>query len=385
MTRYTQKFSGKVNSLMKVLIPGGTGAMGTHLVNILAGMNISVDVTTRQDISSTNHNVKYIRGNAHDEAFIHDVMNGVKYDAVVDFMFYNTEEFRRRTDFLTSHTGQYIHLSSCRVYANSDRPITESSPRLLDVTTDKEYLLSDECALTKARQEDILFGGHARNFTIIRPYITYSNENLKLGVYEKERWLYRALHGRPIVFSRDIASKFTTMTYGYDVALAIAGLVGNDKAFGEIFHVTGEDFMKWEDIAKLYCEVLTSLTGRAASIKFVEHAPYDNTAPVKYDRYYDRIFDNSKIRSIVKNFEPMTIREGLTKCLTEFVRDEHKFLSIDWFDEIRFDRISGVHTPINELPKSWKLRTKYMLGRNFPLLLRIIMLPKRVLRKIIKR
>ena len=40
----------------------------------------------------------------------------------------------------------------------------------------------------------------------------------QLGVLEKELWLYRALNGRTIVFSKDIAEKSTTLTYGYDVA-----------------------------------------------------------------------------------------------------------------------------------------------------------------------
>ena len=85
-------------------------------------------------------------------------------------------------------------------YANENGRITEKSKRLLDVCTDEEYLKTDEYALTKVRQENILLSSGKKNWTIIRPYITYNVERLQLGVYEKENWLYRALHGRSIVF-----------------------------------------------------------------------------------------------------------------------------------------------------------------------------------------
>ena len=217
---------------MKVLVTGGTGAMGAYLVRILAEAGNIVDVTTRRARESAVGNMRYIQGDAHDTGFIAGLLGTGSYDAVVDFMSYTTSEFRRRAEIMTGGTGHYMFLSSSRVYADSSSPITEDSPRLLDASDDAGYLATDEYALAKARQEDILRGGKAGNWTIIRPYITYSNERLQLGVLEKERWLWRAVHGRPVVFSRDIAGKFTTLTWGNDVAGAIAGLAGKREAFG---------------------------------------------------------------------------------------------------------------------------------------------------------
>ena len=53
-------------------------------------------------------------------------------------------------------------------------------------------------------EENLLFNSEKNNFTIIRPTITYNTQRLQLGVLEKENWLYRALHGRAIVFSDDV-------------------------------------------------------------------------------------------------------------------------------------------------------------------------------------
>ena len=218
---------------MKVLVLGGTGAMGSYIVNILAGRGENVSVTTRSHRASTHENVKYICGDAHSLDFMRPLLEKGSYDAVVDFMSYHpASEFKERREILTGNTGHYVFLSSSRVYAESETPITEDSPRLLDVCPDRKYLASDEYALTKAREEDILREGRAANWTIIRPYITYSNERLQLGTYEKERWLWRALKGRPVVFSRDVGEKFTTLTWGKDVAFAIAALAGKKNAHG---------------------------------------------------------------------------------------------------------------------------------------------------------
>jgi len=344
---------------VKALIFGGTGAMGGYLAEVLASRGIETHVTTRQQLSDRD-GVHYIRGDAHDAGFVRSVLDGGKYDAVVDFMHYSPEDdFSGRVDMLTSRTGHYFFLSSSRVYADSKTPIQETSPRLLDVSPDKAYLMTNEYALEKARKEDILRNCKAKNWTIIRPYITYSNERMQLGVEEKEGWLYRALHGRPVVFSDDIAEHVTTLTWGYDVAQGFAGLMCRAETFGQTYHITGDEAMKWRDIAEIYKEVFADVTGCEMRIVYIPKAPYD-TAQVKYDRLYDRVFDNSKIKSIVPEFRPVSIREGLTRCLTEFIRDNHPFRWVSFETEVMKDRITGSHAKLSEFSGA-KSKVKYLV------------------------
>lgn len=182
------------NQRLKILLLGGTGAMGVHLSKILNNQGEDVYVTTRRERKGMG--ITYIQGNAHENAFLSDILQKYHFDVLIDFMIYNTSEFADRVDLLLSSVGQYIFLSSSRVYADSQTPITENSPRLLDVYKEEEYLKTDKYALSKARQEDILHRSGKNNWTVIRPYITYSEIRLQLGVLEKELWLYRALNGR---------------------------------------------------------------------------------------------------------------------------------------------------------------------------------------------
>ena len=177
---------------MRVLVLGGTGAIGSHIVHELANGGCEVVVTSRTHRES-RASVSYRQGNARELQFVKELLTE-RWDAIVDFMVYTTEEFRERVHLLLESTKQYLFLSSARVFAASKDPLTESSARLKDVIADEEYLLSDEYALSKARQEDLLKSSGC-NWTIIRPYITYDENRLQLGVMEKEGWLYRAMKG----------------------------------------------------------------------------------------------------------------------------------------------------------------------------------------------
>lgn len=288
----------------------------------------------------------------------------------MDFMIYSTEDFSRRRDKLLDMAKQYVFLSSSRVYSNSpDKPITEETPRLLDSTNDKEYLSTDEYALAKAREENILRAGAKQNYTIIRPYITYNDERLQLGTMEKEVWLYRALQGRSIVIPRDMADSLTTMTYGYDVAEGIAGILGKAEALGEAFHIVAPKPIKWNDVARIYQNVLEKITGKRPNIKYLPDSQefsrmFNNKYQVYCDRLYRRVFDSSKIKLIGNKSDFVDIEDGLTMCLENFITKGAPFHAINWAVEGWFDKQTGEMTSFREMVDT-KAKITYVLGKYF--------------------
>ena len=352
---------------MKVLILGGTGAMGVSLVEILAKQGHEVFVTSRRKRANREH-IHYLQGDAHDLAWLESIMAGQEFAAMVDFMIYSSKQFAQRRDKLLAMANQYVFLSSSRVYSDSpNNPITEETPRLLDSTQDQEYLATDEYALAKAREENILRAGKRQNYTIIRPYITYNDERLQLGTMEKEAWLYRALQGRSIVIPKDMADSLTTLTYGYDVAEGIASILGKVEALGEAFHIVAPKPIKWQDVAKIYQNVLARVTGKRPSIKYLPDSQefsrvFNNKYQVYCDRLYRRMFDSSKIERIGGKKDFVDIEEGLVMCLENFIRKGSPFHSINWVIEGWFDKQTGEKTSFSEMP-SIKAKIKYILGR----------------------
>lgn len=356
---------------MRVLLLGGTGAMGEHLVSILSKRKIYVSITTRGVRKSDNHYIQYIEGNAHDLFFIQSILENEnnKYDAIVDFMHYSTSEFKERYQYLLSHTEHYLYLSSARVYAQSNDPITEKSPRLLDVCQDELYLSTDDYALAKARQEDLITKSGFENYTIIRPFITFSEQRLQLGVFEKEDWLFRVFKGNPIVFSKDIASHFTTLTYGLDVSTAIAGMICNEQTKGDVFHVTTNKCLKWEEIASLYQKVLSEHFGYNVELIFSEKCffldSFTSQWAVKYSRYFDYQFDNSKICSIIPELSFTDTMMGLEYCLKNFLQHPN-FKKIHPYIQARMDRESGALLPLSTWP-SLIDKARYLFYRFAPI------------------
>lgn len=342
---------------MEILILGGTGAMGVPLVNLLAKDN-KLFVTTRAK-KENKGNITYIQGNAKDREFFSTLMEK-RYDSIIDFMVYGTEELKERLPLLLDHTKQYFFFSSSRCYADSSTPITEDSPRLVDVCTDPEYLSIDEYGMAKGREENLLRETGRTNWTIIRPYITYNSNRIQLGVYEKENWLRRALEGRTIVFPKDIAAKKTSLTYGPDVAGAIAELIGNEKAYGQAFHITTDESHTWGEILDFYCDKIEEITGKRPKVKLVENSndlmTVWNKWQIKYDRLYDREFNNIKIETVRGKYNYKQTFEGLGECLEEFISNP-VWLGMNDRYEAWCDRLCGEWTPLWEIPgKKAKLR-----------------------------
>ena len=205
--------------------------MGAPLSKLLVASGNNVYVTSRSAHKSCER-LHYLQGNAKDEIFLKACLSRMHYDAIVDFMSYSTNQFDRRARLLLQSTKQYIFISSARIFAESKVPLTENSPRLLETVQDLEYKKTDEYALAKARQEDILYQSGFSNYTIVRPSVTYNTYRLQLGALEKENWLYRALKGRCIVFSNDIADKYTIL---------IAEKTGPHFAVGDTCYSWAED------------------------------------------------------------------------------------------------------------------------------------------------
>ena len=169
------------------------------------------------------------------------------------------------------------------------------------------------------------------------------------------RWMEK------IVFSRNIASKYTTLTYGYDVALRIADLVGKDCALGK------EECIKWEDVLECYLDVLEQHTGKRPEVCWTEksdlHLEKTNYYQIHCDREFDSIFSNAKIQADSGEQQAfMETKQGLEKCLTEFLNEEKRFQFRDWKEEAVLDRISGDKSLLKEIP-GVKNKVKYVVYR----------------------
>ena len=303
--------------MKKVLVIGATGAMGSYLVPELLSLGYKVDAVSLDHPDAYNGYLHYIRTNdAKDFAFVEKIVqNG--YDAIVDFMIYPTaDEVRKYCLYYRAHCEQYIYLSTYRIYADSP-VITESSPRLLDVTDDKRLLTCGDYCIYKAEGEDVMrASADGGKYTILRPAVTYSKRRFQLVTLEAETLIPRIRAGKTVLLPEDAMNVQATMSHGRDVARMIARLVLNPYAYGETYTVATAEHHAWGEIAEMY--------KRIAGLKY-ETVPTDTYCEllggsvwaynqVHYDRLFNRVIDNNKILTVtgMKQSSLMPLENGLS-------------------------------------------------------------------------
>lgn len=115
---------------MKILLLGGTGAMGC-ILPIYWWSREQVFVTTRKARISASPLLTYIVGNAQ-EGFLAEVL-GQQIGMLWWILWCIIPPPLRAVMPLYHATHQYLFISSSKVYADSKEPLTETSVELLDL------------------------------------------------------------------------------------------------------------------------------------------------------------------------------------------------------------------------------------------------------------
>lgn len=335
----------RIQSRPRALLLGGTGAMGVYLQDELVSIGWDVLVTSRNSRTSRS-NVTFLKGNAKDPAFL-KALSKERYDVVIDFMTWTLDDFKDVMPVLLEMAGQYVFLSSYRVFAYAP-VITETSPKLLNSCPDKRYVKSDEYAIVKACEENQLRDSGVSNWTIVRPAITYSKERFQLGTLEAHEWFWRAFKGFPVPMAQEILEKECTLTWGHDVARMIARLLGNPAAYGEDFNVSTSKHQSWQKVLSVYRSIF-DFDVRVVPLEIYERyccwgdSRLGYCPQLRYDRLVDRILDNSKVLAVtgIDECELASTNEGLFSEFYRFVDNPTFPAGISAYAQGGLDRACG--------------------------------------------
>lgn len=289
---------------LRVLFLGGTGTISASCVRLATetGMRVSVLNRGRNAIGRTlPDNVTTIVADVNDDAALAAALGDESYDAVVNFLSYDTDDARRMVQFFAERTRQYVHISSGSIYAKPVHqvPISESTP-----TAPNPQLAY---AAAKWRVEQELFAAHVEHgfpVTVVRPSHTYDDASPPLP----GSWtvLDRMARGLEVPVHGDGTSLWT-LTHAEDFAPGLVGLLGNPRAIGEVFNITGPDVYTWDQIYTIVAEAL----GVRPRLVHVASEMYPLVAPDWFwseemvgDIGHSAVFDTTKIETFVPGFAP---------------------------------------------------------------------------------
>jgi len=307
--------------MRKVLVIGGTGTMGQYLCPILVQKGFEVDAIAGE-IKNDQPGIHYYFANALDNAVLESFLKN-HYDAIVDFMWYDVQLYKSRYSMFLQNTDHYFCLSSYRVYAQSDKPLTEQSPRLAEtLSPDDIWMHSTGYAQTKCVMEDLLHQSESNNWTILRPTVVYRPGRMPMVNWSDNEVAIRAYAKKKIVLPQEAMNRKTTLVWAEDVARMIAGLMFKEQAKREIFNTATAETMTWGEVLECYHQLFgleaylcdtdsyfKMICGNAANQKDINQRRF----LLYYDRLYNRSMDNSKVLKIagMTQSELMPMRKGL--------------------------------------------------------------------------
>ena len=285
---------------MRILFFGGTGNISAQCAALLYGRGHEILVVSRGR-STVPPEYRTIRADRKDVAALRAALGGVQLDVVINFLGYEVADVETDYELFKDSVRQYIFISAATVYEKPPPrlPITEDAP-LGNVWWDYARKKLDCEHWLRQRWEE----GHFP-VTIVRPSHTYSKRwipnPVSSGSYS---FAARLEQGKP-VFVPDAGENPWTQTAASDFAVGLGGLVGKTEALGEAFHITSGEVLTWN---KIYAEITMALGAKSPEIvkvptDFICQVAPSLTGTLKGDKAYPGVFDNSKIKRFVPEFQ----------------------------------------------------------------------------------
>jgi len=283
---------------MKVLFIGGTGRISSACSQLAVERGIELYLLNRgQTLARPAPKAAHIlQGDIRNKDSVDKALGDLTFDAVVNWIAFTPEHIEMDIDIFRGRTQQYIFISSASVYQKPpvNLPITESTP------LDNPYW---DYSRAKIACEDRLIQAYREEkfpITIVRPSHTYDKTMLPLtGGYTV---IDRMRKGKKVIVYGDGTSLWV-LTHHRDFAKGFVGLLGNNRAIAEAFHITSNELLTWNQIF----EILAKAAGAEAQLvhipsDFIAAFDPDWGAGLLGDKSHSVIFDNTKIKRIVPDF-----------------------------------------------------------------------------------
>jgi nucleoside-diphosphate-sugar epimerase len=337
---------------LRVLFLGGSGTISASCVRLSVATGMDVFVLNRGTNAKSRElpdDVTILRGDVTDPAELAEALGNRRFDAVVNFLSYDEDDARRMVETFTGRTSQYVHISSGSIYGKPvlATPITESTPihnRFLPYAQGK---IRAERALWEAAADQ------GFPLTIIRPSHTYDDANPPLP----GDWTVvdRIARGAEIPVHGDGTSLWT-LTHAEDFAQGLVGLLGNPRALGEAFNITGPDVYTWDQIYSIVGEAL----GVEAKLVHIASEMFPVVAPEWFwsgemtgDLGHSAVFDTAKIERFVPGYAPrLTFHRAVHRMIAW--REAHPELAAPdpQTDEV-LDRLVGAYHSARDAFATW--------------------------------
>lgn len=283
---------------MKLLFIGGTGNISSDCAALASRRGHEISVLTRGR-ARVPPGYQAICADRKDSTAMRAVLQQAPFDVVLDFLAYELQDVQLVYELFAGKVRQYIFISSASVYTKpGPLPISEES---LVGNAWWDY------AQKKLACERWLLERHRENgfpITVIRPSHTYSRMWVPNPASSSSyTYALRLEQGKPVYVPDDGENPWT-LTAASDFAVGVVGLLGRSEALGEVFHITSDEALTWNQIAAEIAAAVGADSPRIVKVPtdFICEIAPQMVGTLKGDKSWPGVFDNSKIKRFVPDF-----------------------------------------------------------------------------------
>jgi UDP-glucose 4-epimerase len=314
---------------MKVLVTGGAGFIGSHLVESL--LKIGYQVTTLDDLSTGklaylnsilhHRNHQFVQGSALDRSLLNELLEncdavfhmaavlGVKntVDHPLKVIEGNIDATRNVLELAFPRKTKVIFASTSEVYGkNNVLPFNEdSSSRVLGTTNTHRWCY----ATAKALDEHLCFAYSEKGLpvTVVRFFNTYGpRQNGSQYGQVIPIFINAALKNDPIIIYGD-GEQTRCFTYIEDTVRGTIACL-DPKANNEVFNIGIDQVTSINELAKKIIDITNSKS-------IIKHTPYSSVYGKGYEDMQRRIPDISKAKRLL-NYQPkVNLDVGLDRTI----------------------------------------------------------------------
>lgn len=273
---------------------GGTRFIGVYLTKILVEQGHSVVLFNRGNKPAPVEGVEQIHGDRTDESQLKAKLASEQFDAIFDNNGRELSDTKPLADLFNGKVKHFVYMSSAGVYLKSD----QMPHREEDAVDPKSRHKGKNDTETYLSQQGL-------PFTSIRPTYIYGPQNYN----PLEGWFFdRIVRDRPVPIPGN-GFHMTQLGHCYDLANAMAAVLGNETAIGQIYNISGDRYVTFDGLARACAEA----AGKS-DIKLIHYDP--------------KQFDFGKRKAF-----PMRVQH--------FFADVHKAMQdLNW--QPKFDLVSGL-------------------------------------------
>lgn len=327
----------KEGSIMNILFIGGTGLISTAVSKLALEKGYDLHIMNRgKRKDDLNQSVQRFICDIRDEARVRTFLAGRCFDAIVDWIAFTEEDVKRDYRLFKGHTDQYVFISSASAY---QKPV----PRI-PITEDETPLGNPYWTYSRNKEacETYLLGLDDPAFpvTIIRPSHTYDDRSVvsQLNSWEHPYTLLSRMKRNKSVIIPDEGKSLWTLTYNRDFAHGFLDVLGNEKTYGNTYHLTSDKAHTWLEIHHMI-EAALGLESKIVFIpteRIIASFP-EFKGPLMGDMKDSAVFDNDMIRSVSPNYVSETEYEEIVKNVVAYYDTHPEAQTIDQTFEKRYD------------------------------------------------